>query len=86
MPDRDRVEVPVGATNDDSLHLCDSSGKINMNITWQKCLLAAGVTLWPILLFAQSSGPNPDAQNAAQNLDACKAGRDTCDRSKLSSS
>src|SRR6202008_1529743 len=35
--------------------------------------------LSPILAFAQSSDPS-------QNLAACKAGRDSCDRSKLSQS
>ena len=33
--------------------------------------------LWPILAFAQSS-------DLARNLEACKAGREVCDQSKLS--
>jgi len=45
----------------------------------RRCFLTACLTLCPIFLFAQSAEPNLDTQN----LDACKAGRDTCDRSKL---
>ena len=37
----------------------------------------ACLSLWPVLAFAQS----PDL---SQNLEACKAGRETCDRSRLS--
>ena len=37
----------------------------------------ACLSLWPVLAFAQS----PDF---SQNLEACKAGREACDRSKLS--
>jgi len=46
-----------------------------MKITLQRCVLAACLALCPIALFAQSS---------EQNLEACKAGREACDRSKLS--
>ena len=50
-----------------------------MKVSWQKCLWAQVVclSLWPVLLLAQSS-------NVAQNLEACKIGREACDRSKLS--
>jgi len=39
----------------------------------------AGFSLWPVLLFAQSS-------DLAQNLTDCKNGWETCDRSRLSQS
>ena len=50
-----------------------------MKASLRKCLWAqvACLSLWPILAFAQS----PDL---AQNLETCKAGREICDRSKLS--
>src|SRR5689334_1587447 len=40
---------------------------------------AACLSLWPILAFAQSP-------NLAQNLADCNAGRESCDRSRLSQS
>ncbi len=58
--------------------IASSKGGYNMK-SLQKCLLAACFSFGPILLFAQSSGPT-------QNLDDCKAGREACDRSKLSTS
>ena len=36
----------------------------------------ACLTFWPILALAQSA-------DVGQNLEDCKAGRDTCDRSRL---
>ena len=52
-----------------------------MKATLQKCLLApvACLSLWPILAFAQASDP-------VQNLADCKAGGESCDRSRLSPS
>jgi hypothetical protein len=52
-----------------------------MNISLRKCLgkQVACLRLWPILACAQSS-------DLSSNLANCKAGRDTCDRSKLSQS
>jgi hypothetical protein len=52
-----------------------------MKVSLRKCLWVqvACLSLWPILLFAQS----PDL---AQNLADCKNGWETCDRSKLSPS
>jgi hypothetical protein len=52
-----------------------------MKISLRKCLgvQVACLSLWPILSFAQSS-------DLSQKLADCKAGRDTCDRSKLSQS
>jgi len=46
----------------------------NMNIILRKWFFTACLILCPILVLAQSSPPNPDAQN----LDACKAGRIRC--------
>jgi hypothetical protein len=49
-----------------------------MRTTFRRFLLAhACLSLWPILLLAQSS-------DLSQNLEACKAGREPCDQSKLS--
>ena len=50
-----------------------------MKTSLRRCLWAqvACLSLWPILAFAQS----PDL---AQNLEACKAGSEACDQSKLS--
>jgi len=47
----------------------------------RRCLWAqlACLVLWPALALPQSSDP-------VQNLEACKAGRDACDGSKLSPS
>jgi hypothetical protein len=58
-----------------------SKGGKNVKSTLRKCFgaLVACLSLWPILAFAQSS-------DLAQNVAECKAGRDTCDRSKLSQS
>jgi hypothetical protein len=52
-----------------------------MKFSLKKCFgaLVACLSLWPILAFAQSS-------DLAQNLEACKAGRDICDRSRLTAS
>src|SRR5579863_9645449 len=52
-----------------------------MKVSLRKCfgVQAACLCLWPILAFAQSS-------DLSQNLADCKAGRDTCDRSRLSQS
>lgn len=46
----------------------------------RKCLWvqALCLSLWPILAFGQSS-------DLSRNLDACKSGSQSCDRSKLSS-
>ena len=45
----------------------------------RKCLWvqALCLSLWPILGFGQSS-------DLSRNLDACKSGSESCDRSKLS--
>src|SRR5207244_5640914 len=50
-------------------------------LSLRKCfwVQVACLSLWPILLCAQSS-------DLAQNLADCKNGREACDRSKLSSS
>src|ERR1700689_3911695 len=50
-----------------------------MKASLRKYLLVpvAFLSLWPVLAFAQSAG-------FSQNLEACKAGREACDRSKLS--
>src|SRR5579872_6141359 len=50
-----------------------------MKVNLRGCLWTqlACLMLWSALSLAQSSDPR-------QNLEACKAGRDTCDRSKLS--
>jgi hypothetical protein len=52
-----------------------------MNISLRNCLgkQVACLSLWPILAFAQSS-------DLSSNLANCKAGHDTCDRSKFSQS
>jgi hypothetical protein len=52
-----------------------------MKVSFRKCFGAqiACLSLWPILALAQSS-------DLSQNLADCKAGRDTCDRSRLSQS
>ena len=52
-----------------------------MKTSLWKCFGAQVVclSLWPILAFAQSA-------DLSQNLAACKAGRDACDRSKLGQS
>jgi hypothetical protein len=52
-----------------------------MKVTMQTLLwaLVACLSLWPILVFAQSS-------DVARDLEACKNGRATCDRSKLAQS
>ena len=45
-----------------------------MRTTFRRFLLAqACLSLWPILLLAQSS-------DLSQNLEACKAGREPCDQ------
>jgi len=52
-----------------------------MKVRFRKYLRTqvAFLSLWPMLAFAQSS-------DLSQNLAECKAGRDACDRSKLSQS
>jgi hypothetical protein len=52
-----------------------------MKFNLKKCFgaLVACLSLLPVLAFAQSS-------DLAENLDACKAGRDTCERSRLTPS
>src|SRR5689334_10823717 len=52
-----------------------------MKAPLRKCLLApvACLSLWPIVVLAQASEP-------VQNLADCKAGRESCDHSRLSPS
>jgi hypothetical protein len=52
-----------------------------MKSSLRKCFgaLVTCLSLWPILAFVQSS-------DLAQNLETCKAGRDTCDPSRLTPS
>src|SRR4029077_5030208 len=72
----------------DSRYLPDLSSdeRRNMKNNLWKCLWTqvACLSLWPVLAFAQSPGL---AQNdLGQNLEACKAGREICDQSKMSPS
>src|ERR1039458_5523288 len=63
--------------SDSSLRDLSFQERTNMKTILWKCLQVACLILWPILTLAQSS-------NFAQNLEACKAGRQVCDQSKLS--
>jgi hypothetical protein len=52
---------------------------MKVNLRQRPWVQVACLSLWPILLFAQSS-------DLAQNLADCKNGREACDRSKLTPS
>ena len=53
--------------------------KMKLNLRKHIWIRVACLSLWPALALAQSS-------DLARNLDACKAGRDTCNRPELRAS